>query len=365
MSASNARRLKLGLVSIGLVSLISGAIFGLGGATYLAVPPVDSGGITAIPSQLEYRNDKGESGNVEFRLRNEGTRAVRILSVQASCGCTQLEGEAFPPIEPGRDVTLTFRVSPPTYGSKKSIVKIRTDSSETPDVHVAVTLIGKNLTPPYVSRGPGDTRVQFLAGEIPAPLKLQLSCVESFGEPWLTGIEAHPALVAVDSPSLINETPLSEETISREYEVTLNFQPLADNSIHTIHLTPVTRTEPSKSFPSMSATWQQVDALRAAPSSLLFSFAVGDAAEHRTRRIVLVAADDAVWTIKSLTSDVSWFRAETANAGRESTNCQINVTCLTPDDQAASLEQGTLRIETDHPRSPVVQVRVSRVLRGT
>jgi hypothetical protein len=69
----------------------------------------------------------------EFKLTNDGTEPLQILSAQASCGCTHLNFSN-EPILPGKSTSVTATYNAASTGPFTKSITISTNASEKPTV---------------------------------------------------------------------------------------------------------------------------------------------------------------------------------------------------------------------------------------
>lgn len=363
MKATLLRALTPVLVMAGIACVAFGIWQEFGPRTSVSLPRWGgSARIVAVPPELEYRTQAEEStATIEVALRNEGQTAGKLLDISASCGCTLPQALPSNSLKPGEEVRLAIKVQPVPYGSRDSVLTVRTDSADTPMLRVPIKLLGRKLAPPYLSLAPSEIRVESLAGELPPPRTFQVSTVEPPGEAWLTGFNVSSDDMACQPPRLVKEHVVDEKTVMRDYELEFQFLSESDSSgDQNCSLFPITRAEPTKPFPHISVIWQRVAAIRAAPSSILLTFS-RDGESELSRKVALIAADDQEWEIDSLDGTESWLEARSLEAAQGSKHRQLLVSAKRPPDGESSPKDGVVRIRTTHEKCPEVVIHVTVV----
>lgn len=261
----------------------------------------------------------------------------------------------------GQKAELSIEVSAIGFGERSSVITIRTDSSETPTIQIPIRIHGMKLVPPFISFAPSELHLEAVLGTSLPTKTFQITCVESPGDPWLEGFKVNSVKLLVKQPRIIKEERLDSTTLLRNYEAEIQPGTMSlSASEQTLRLSPITRTVAAKTFPPISVKISEVPAVRAAPSSVVFSFS-DQGSQTIDRPLVLIASDNTKWQITSADADVPWIGTRITIGGPIAGTRKMVLSATSPEWQKSKSEQGEVRIRTTHPQCPEIVVRVTAV----
>lgn len=351
--------------------LILGGAIGVGGLLWSQLGGVGRDGrsqltrsfeIEVVPAAVNYQGTgKREKTLVEVAVHNRGPRKVNIIDVRASCGCTLPQAIPTQIIEAGKHIQLTIEIDPPLYGVRDSVLTISTDSRITPTIQVPIHMSGKKMSSPFMGGAPSEIQVDLIDGRTASVKKFQVVCVEAPGEQWLQGFQAGSKEVVLKTPKIVKEQKIDETTVMRYYDTELELiaTSVAASSLY-FELTPITRSEPTKPFPRIAVKVLNVAAIRAAPTTLVFSFASGSQ-QKIDRTVVLIAADDMHWEVTAADADAPWIATQIPTSGPAARNRKIVISATKPELKNSKSEQREVRIRTTHPQCPEIVVPITAV----
>ncbi|MEW4527026.1 DUF1573 domain-containing protein [Maioricimonas sp. JC845] len=263
--------------------------------------PIGRGELTAEPGEVVVDASSGprSTREVQVRLTNAGAGPLTIEQVDTSCSCTIAESLEMRTLEPAESVMLSLQLRPPVYGSKETLVVVRTDSETRPELVIPVQMEGPADTAPYVRTTPSRMTI---AGAVPGEeieRRLDVWTTETPGtEPWLTGLASssdHVSATIVGEPL---ESAFSSGLAQRRYDVRVTGRiPASDEEIVEATVRFETRTPSAAGHPEQVIPVQVRlrPAVRAVPDRLFI--AVGGDTEFPIRRSVMLvgAADEVAW----------------------------------------------------------------------
>ncbi len=144
-----------------------------------------------------------EHAELEFRLDNPGGSPVKVLGIDATCGCVKPVADP-PDVKPGGMTTIILKAIRPSTGLRVMPLVVHTDSLVDPDVHLTARIIVRRK-PPFLYDVTGDLTFR---GAFSPKLAGELSVVTFESE----GPTLEPK-VATDLPFLeIGQAQVSDES---------------------------------------------------------------------------------------------------------------------------------------------------------
>jgi len=172
------------ILALACVLIVAGALFAqaapAGKPKAVAVEPIGDVGNVA----------KGDNATHDFVIKNDGTADLQITNVQPACGCTVARYDKL--IAPGKTGTIHVVVDTATFsGPIAKSVTVYTNDPETPQVQLTV----RAKIEPYIGVRPGYARYLVVHGE-PQQGKIVQTLWASDGQPFdVTGVDSPlPAL---------------------------------------------------------------------------------------------------------------------------------------------------------------------------
>lgn len=107
------------------------------GPSTTAQEPAKFGSITAVPGTIELGDVNDDAANfAKFTLTNTGSKTIKLLSAQPSCGCYDVQVPA--EILPGKTVTISalLRLDETYFGGRTDYILIKTDDPASKEVTV-------------------------------------------------------------------------------------------------------------------------------------------------------------------------------------------------------------------------------------
>ena len=320
------------------------AAFAASGPKAVAVEPVKDAG--SVP--------KGEKVVHEFAIRNDGDETLQITDVQAACGCTATTYDRT--IEPGKTGVVRAELDTATFsgGIAKSVTAYTNDPAA-PKIELTI----KAKVEPLLAVRPGYGR--FVKQDPSGLGKVEQIVWSPKGQPFeITKVESPYPFLAVTYRPATDEDRQEVNAPSGGYVVELALDyttapvgAIADNvTIHTSHATQKIVQIPVSGFvrPPVAVTPPVVD--------------FGDiqiTGPVRASLHVQGFLEGREFTLTKVEDDLAGMEAkiEPSSEGPREYNVRLS---LSPD-MPKGVFHGTLKLFTNHPRSPVVEVPIKgRVL---
>ena len=124
--------------------------------------PREGAALVALPPEAVVDGDSRNPGasRVSFTVTNRGSRTIRIVSVETTCGCTVAEAHSGVKLTPRASTTLAVSATPPQFGNKETYVFVNTDDPAEPQLRIKLTLRSQEVNPPYITVAPTELRSQ-------------------------------------------------------------------------------------------------------------------------------------------------------------------------------------------------------------
>lgn len=320
-------------------------------------PPQGFASISVQPETLDFGTmERNQSRTKELTIRNDGGIDLDLSDVTSSCGCTVAD-PATRKIKPGQSTTLTVTFNSGEFqGPQHKTVTIRSNDVATPTLEIAVSAIvhvSIMIDPPrplfafkHSRRGVRDERQATLtAMDIP---RLELKAVrvraDLFDIRIQNGVDGDP----------------------RRGVVTLSIKPDAPygpiNEI--VRIGTNDPNQPSIDFEVLGAVLHD---LEVNPTQVNFRYVERDKPLHREFR-VRANSSDLKFKVTGAQIDLPEFKVtiEKRAPGGETVIVLNGAPIASTDPRAIAAEgrlQGTLRIFTNHPAQPELQVKITYLLR--
>jgi hypothetical protein len=313
--------------------------------------------ISVQPETLDFGTmERNQSRTKELTIRNDGGIDLDLNDVTSSCGCTVAD-PAIRKIKPGQSTTLTVTFSSKEFqGPQHKIVTIRSNDVATPTLEIAVTAIVHvpvMIDPvqplfafKHARRGMHEERqVTFTAMDIPRlELKAERVRADLFEVRIQNGVDGDP----------------------RRGIVTLNIRPDAPygpiNEI--VRIGTNDPNQPSIDFEVFGAVMHD---LEVNPTQVNFRYVERGKPVHRELR-VRATSPGIKFKVTGAQIDLPEFKVtiEEPASGEETVIVLNGAPIASTDPRAIAAEgrlQGTLRIFTNHPAQPELQVKITYLLR--
>lgn len=314
-----------------------------------------------VPHQITVASDAPHNlAPVQLTLRNPSRQPLRLLGIDASCGCTVIDAPKTAFVAAGSEIAFTVRGTPPGVGEKHASIRIRTDSPSHPVIHVPVVLMGRELEVPFVTSMPDRLDLKTTRQQ-PSAHEFSIRTLEPAGTPpWIDIPVASDAKFDVERITVSTEPDKAvPDVVRRSYTFRLNAPAILNEVLHTLRLQFASRPSSGK-LRSIPVTYRLVPAVRAVPDELFFRSSEGDGAVKRT--IVFQALDDSkAIAIHSHPIEKDWLRVGDVEPGMVGSSFAGRVLVQLVPEQLAGKGEATLRFSTDHPDCPTICVRVHKL----
>jgi hypothetical protein len=313
--------------------------------------------ISVQPEAIDFgMMERNQSRTRELTIRNDGGIDLNLLEVGSSCGCTVAE-PATRKIKPGESTTLTVTFSSMEFqGPQHKILTIRSNDVVTPTLEIAVTAVVHvpvviNPQRPLFAftnarRGVREERqATFTAMDIPRlELKAERVRADLFEVKIQNGVDGDP----------------------RQGIVTLSLRPDAPygpiNEI--VRIGTNDPNQPSIDFEVIGAILHDLEVV---PAQVNLRYLERDKPIYRELR-VQSSAPGLKFKVTGVQIDLPEFKVtiEERVPGQETVIVLRGAPIATTDPRAIATEgrlQGTLRIFTNHPVQPELQVKITYLLR--
>jgi hypothetical protein len=313
--------------------------------------------ISVQPETLDFGTmNRNQSRTKELTIRNDGGIDLDLSDVTSSCGCTVAD-PATRKIKPGQSTTLTVTFNSKEFqGPQHKTVTIRSNDVTTPILEIAITAVVHvpvMIDPvrplfafKHASRGvPEERQATFTAMDIPRlELKAERVRADLFEVRIQNGVDGDP----------------------RRGIVTLSIRPDAPygpiNEI--VRIGTNDPNQPSIDFEVLGAVLHD---LEVNPTQVNFRYVERGKPIHRELR-VSATAPGLKFKVTGAQIDLPEFKVtfEERVPGEETLIVLSGTPVASTDPRAIAAEgrlQGTLRIFTNHPAQPELQVKVTYLLR--
>lgn len=193
-------------------------------------------GLRAVQPVLEWKssdlpfNREPPVANLVFRLVNDGSRPIRVQSVQASCGCTKLALSA-EDVPPRSEVELTATVTTFPFGEKSISVEVHTDAE--PDRPLGLTILMHGTRkPPYLLQWHGDL-TYLSASQFNESRLISVIALEKSGGSLPPIVEPSAPWVKLGSPRVVDKPDVTAGYKVRTYFFPVTVAPIGEGSVAT------------------------------------------------------------------------------------------------------------------------------------
>lgn len=293
----------------------------------------------------------------EFTLaiHNNSPKAVRILAVQTTCGCTTPQDKTNETIEPRGVMQLKVAAKIPQYGSKAARIRIQTDCSESPEIYAEVQLVGAEMPVPRFEHE--DDRIELGGVDSYRDVVSQYTVATFEREasaPWIVAAESDADWLRVSAPAVRSVSTLPGGVVRRHYQVEIAWAlPNREADVARIDF----KSSDGERIGSMRVTCRLVPAVTAIPRSLFWS--ATESAAPASQMVVFRAIEfDGKLKVSAAEEFPDWLRVEPVDdGGLSKVKFEIDRTAL-PDSETTELVTSEVQLETNHPDCPTVTIPV-------